>query len=115
MALEMDPDVAKKNHQAHNGGLRDHVPDRPRTAVAWVHHDGPVCHRAVLIGPNPMRVLGLIAFALAGYLFWPEYQEAKKLPARLAVRESVQLIDPLKAAACARRRCLRMANSPGSA
>ena len=55
----------------------------------------------VLIGPNPMRILGLIACALAGYLFCPEYRETKKLPARLAVRESLYLFDPLKAAAAA--------------
>lgn len=55
----------------------------------------------VLLGPNPMRVLGLMAFALAGYLFWPEFQELKKVPTRLAVREALQLLDPHKTAVAA--------------
>ncbi|HEX4327048.1 MAG TPA: hypothetical protein VH105_09520 [Burkholderiales bacterium] len=40
----------------------------------------------ILLGPNPLRILGLLAFAVAGYMFWPEYQESKKVPTRNAVR-----------------------------
>ena len=40
----------------------------------------------ILLGPNPLRILGLLAFAVAGYLFWPEYQESKKIPTRNEVR-----------------------------
>jgi hypothetical protein len=55
----------------------------------------------ILLGPNPLRVLGLMAFVLAGYFFWPEFQESKKVPTRLAVREALQLNEPLKAAVAA--------------
>lgn len=50
----------------------------------------------ILLGPNPLRVLGLLAFAMAGYLFWPEYQESKKLPTRNEVRQALLRADPLK-------------------
>ena len=101
MALEIDPDVAKKITKLTMAGYVIMFLIAPAQPLFGFTMMGLCAIAPVLIGPNPMRVLGLIAFALAGYLFWPEYQEAKKLPARLAVRESVQLIDPLKAAVAA--------------
>jgi hypothetical protein len=52
----------------------------------------------ILLGPNPLRVLGLLAFAMAGYLFWPEYQESKKIPTRNEVRQALARAEPMKAA-----------------
>jgi len=52
----------------------------------------------VLLGPNPLRILGLLAFAVAGYMFWPQYQESKKVPARNEVRLAIQRADPVRAA-----------------
>lgn len=52
----------------------------------------------ILLGPNALRVLGLLAFAVAGYMFWPQYQESKKIPARNEVRLAVQRAEPLRAA-----------------
>ena len=52
----------------------------------------------ILLGPNPLRILGLLAFGVAGYLFWPEYQESKKIPARNEVRQAVSRTDPLRTA-----------------
>ncbi len=52
----------------------------------------------ILLGPNPMRILGLLAFGVAGYLFWPEYQESKKVPARNEVRQALLRADPVRAA-----------------
>jgi len=59
---------------------------------------GLVALAPILLGPNPLRVLGLLAFAMAGYLFWPEYQESKKIPTRNEVRQALTRAEPLKAA-----------------
>lgn len=52
----------------------------------------------ILLGPNALRVLGLLAFAVAGYMFWPQYQESKKIPARNEVRLAVLRAEPLRTA-----------------
>ena len=52
----------------------------------------------ILLGPNPLRILGLLAFAVAGYLFWPEYEASKKIPARTEVRQAMARAEVLKAA-----------------
>lgn len=44
----------------------------------------------ILLGPNMLRVLGLLAFGVAGYMFWPEYQESKKVPTRNEVRLAME-------------------------
>ncbi|HEY4374559.1 MAG TPA: hypothetical protein VGN52_21735 [Burkholderiales bacterium] len=50
----------------------------------------------ILLGPNPLRVLGLLAFGVAGYMFWPQYQESKKVPTRNEVRLVLERADPWK-------------------
>jgi hypothetical protein len=52
----------------------------------------------ILLGPNPLRILGLLAFGVAAYLFWPEYQESKKIPARNEVRLAMSRAEPVRAA-----------------
>jgi hypothetical protein len=52
----------------------------------------------ILLGPNALRILGLLAFAVAGYMFWPQYQESKKIPARNEVRLAVLRAEPLRIA-----------------
>jgi len=59
---------------------------------------GLVALAPILLGPNPLRVLGLLAFAMAGYLFLPEYQESKKIPTRNEVRQALARAEPMKAA-----------------
>lgn len=101
MAIEVDPDVAKKVTKLAMLGYVVMFLIAPAQPLMGFTMMGLCAIAPVLLGPNPMRVLGLIAFALAGYLFWPEYQESKKIPARLAVRESMQLLEPLKATVAA--------------
>lgn len=50
----------------------------------------------ILLGPNPLRILGLLAFGVAGYMFWPEYQESKKVPTRNAVRLALRHAEKLQ-------------------
>ena len=50
----------------------------------------------ILLGPNALRVLGLLAFAVAGYMFWPQYQETKKIPARNDVRIALSHAENMK-------------------
>jgi len=52
----------------------------------------------ILLGPNPLRILGLLAFAVAGYMFWPQYQESKKIPARNEVRQAIERAEGMKTA-----------------
>ena len=101
MALDVDPDVAKKITKMALAGYAIMFLIAPAQPLLGFTMMGLCAIAPVLLGPNPMRILGLMAFALAGYLFWPEYQESKKIPARLAVRESLQLLEPLKAAVAA--------------
>ena len=101
MALDVDPDVAKKITKMALAGYAIMFLIAPAQPLLGFTMMGLCAIAPVLLGPNPMRILGLMAFALAGYLFWPEYQESKKIPARLAVRESLQLLEPLKAVVAA--------------
>ncbi len=101
MALELDADVSRKITKLALAGFALMFLLSPVQPLLGSTLMGLCAIVPVLLGPNPMRVLGLMAFALAGYLFWPEFQESKKVPTRLAVRESLQLLDPHKAALAA--------------
>lgn len=98
MAIDLDPDVSKKITKY---ALFAYVmmfflsPVQPLMGSTMM---GLAAIVPIMLGPNPLRVLGLMAFALAGYFFWPEYQESKKVPTRLAVREALMLAEPAKAA-----------------
>ena len=77
MALEIDPDVAKKITKLAMAGYVIMFLIAPAQSLLGFTMMGIAAVVPVLLGPNPMRILGLIAFAVAGYLFWPEYQESK--------------------------------------
>ena len=101
MAIDIDPDVSKKITKY---ALFAYVmmfflsPVQPLMGSTMM---GLAAIVPIMLGPNPLRVLGLMAFALAGYFFWPQYQESKKVPTRLAVREALILAEPAKAAVAA--------------
>ena len=101
MAIDIDPDVSKKITKY---ALFAYVmmfflsPVQPLMGSTMM---GLAAIVPIMLGPNPLRVLGLMAFALAGYFFWPQYQESKKVPTRLAVREALILAEPAKSAVAA--------------
>lgn len=96
--LDLEPDISRKITKL---ALICYVllfflaPAQPLLASTLM---GLLAIAPILLGPNPLRILGLLAFAVAGYLFWPEYQESKKIPARNEVRLAVMRADPLRAA-----------------
>ena len=101
MALDLDPDVSKKITKYARLGYMAMFFISPVQPLLGSTMMGLAAIVPIMLGPNPLRILGLMAFALAGYFFWPEFQESKKVPTRLAVREALLLIEPLKAAVAA--------------
>ena len=101
MALDLDPDVSKKITKYALMGYMVMFFISPVQPLLGSTMMGLAAIVPIMLGPNPLRILGLMAFALAGYFFWPEFQESKKVPTRLAVREILQLMEPLKAAVAA--------------
>ena len=101
MALDLDPDVSKKITKYALVAYVVMFFISPVQPLAGSTLMGLAAIVPIMLGPNPLRILGLMAFALAGYFFWPEFQESKKLPTRLAVREALALTEPLKAAVAA--------------
>lgn len=98
MALDIDEDVARKITKFALIGyvfLFFLAPAQPLLCFTLM---GLLTIAPILLGPNPMRIFGLMAFGVAGYLFWPEYQESKKIPARNEVRQAILRADPMKAA-----------------
>lgn len=98
MALDIDENVGRKITKFALIGyafLFFLAPAQPLLSFTLM---GLLAIAPILLGPNPLRILGLLAFAVAGYLFWPEYQESKKLPARNEVRQAVTRAEPLRAA-----------------
>lgn len=101
MALDLDPDVSRKITKYALVAYVVMFFISPVQPLAGSTLMGLAAIVPIMLGPNPMRILGLMAFALAGYFFWPEYQESKKLPTRMAVTEAVAAAAPLQAAVAA--------------
>jgi len=98
MALDIDDDVGRKITKFALIGYVFLIFLSPAQPLLCFTLMGLLAIAPILLGPNPLRILGLIAFAASGYLFWPEFQESKKVPARNEVRLAVARADPLKAA-----------------
>ncbi len=101
MAMDIDPDVSKKITKLALLGFVVMFFISPVQPLLGSTLMGLAAIVPILLGPIPLRVLGLMAFALAGYFFLPEYQESKKVPTRLAVREALMLAEPAKSAVAA--------------
>ena len=82
MALDLDPDVSKKITKYALLGYMVMFFISPVQPLLGSTMMGLAAIVPTMLGPNPLRVLGLMAFALAGYFFWPEFQESKKVPTR---------------------------------
>jgi hypothetical protein len=98
MALDIDEDVGRKITKFALIGYVFLIFLAPAQPLLCFTLMGLLAIAPILLGPNPLRILGLLAFAAAGYLFWPEFQESKKVPARNEVRQAVLRADPVKAA-----------------
>ena len=101
MALDLDPDVSKKITKLALAGYMLMFLISPAQPLLGSTMMGVAAIVPILLGPHPARVLGLMAFGLAAYLFWPEFQESKKVPTRLAVREALLTLDQHKSALAA--------------
>jgi hypothetical protein len=98
MALDIDEDVARKITKFALIGyafLFFLAPAQPLLCATMM---GLLALAPIMLGPNPLRILGLLAFGVAAYLFWPQYQESKKIPARNQVRLAVARADALSGA-----------------